>query len=185
MCIEIFENYTSDIEQEMFDKKRILEAYDKYKDELFYRKCEMMHFTSNSMIINKNRDKVLMVYHNIYDSYSWTGGHNDGDVDFMNVALKEAKEETSLSELKVLGNGPCSIEVLTVKPHIKRGKYVGGHLHLNVSFLSEADENAYVHIKEDENSRIKWIPIKDLEKNISLSDIEMLPVYRKILKNYL
>ncbi len=183
MCIEIFENYTSDIEQEMFDKKRILEAYDKYKDELFYRKCEMMHFTSSSMI--KNRDKVLMVYHNIYDSYSWTGGHNDGDVDFMNVALKEAKEETSLSELKVLGNGPCSIEVLTVKPHIKRGKYVGGHLHLNVSFLFEADENAYVHIKEDENSRIKWIPIKDLEKNISLSDIEMLPVYRKILRNYL
>lgn len=185
MCIEIFENYTSDIEQEMFDKKRILEAYDKYKDELFYRKCEMMHFTSSSMIINKNRDKVLMVYHNIYDSYSWTGGHNDGDVDFMNVALKEAKEETSLSELKVLGNGPCSIEVLTVKPHIKRGKYVGGHLHLNVSFLFEADENACVHIKEDENSRIKWIPIKDLEKNISLSDIEILPVYRKILKNYL
>ena len=183
MCIEIFENYTSDIEQEMFDKKRILEAYDKYKDELFYRKCEMTHFTSSSMIINKNRDKVLMVYHNIYDSYSWTGGHNDGDVDFMNVALKEAKEETSLSELKVLGNGACSIEVLTVKPHIKRGKYVGGHLH--VSFLFEADEKAYVHIKEDENSRIKWIPIKDLEKNISLSDIEMLPVYRKILKNYL
>ena len=183
MPIDLIKQYTSDIEQEMFDKKRILEAYDKYKDELFYRKCEMMHFTSSSMIINKNRDKVLMVYHNIYDSYSWTGGHNDGDVDFMNVALKEAKEETSLSELKVLGNGPCSIEVLTVKPHIKRGKYVGGHL--NVSFLFEADENAYVHIKEDENSRIKWIPIKDLEKNISLSDIEMLPVYRKILKNYL
>lgn len=29
MCIEIFENYTSDIEQEMFDKKRILDAYNK------------------------------------------------------------------------------------------------------------------------------------------------------------
>ena len=185
MCIEIFENYTSDIEQEMFDKERILDAYDKYGDELFYRKCEMMHFTSSSMIINKNRDKVLMVYHNIYDSYSWTGGHNDGDMDFLNVAIKEAKEETSLSELKVLGDGPCSIEVLPVKAHVKRGKYVGAHLHLNVSFLLEADENAYVHIKEDENSRIKWIPIKDLRKYISISDIEMLNVYRKILRNYL
>ncbi len=185
MCIEIFENYTSDIEQEVYDKKRILEAYDKYGDKLFYRESEMMHFTSSSMIINKNRDKVLMVYHNIYDSYSWTGGHNDGDMDFLNVALKEAKEETSLSELKVLSDDPCSIEVLPVKAHVKRGKYVGAHLHLNVSFLFEADENAYVHIKEDENSRIKWIPIKDLEKNISLSDIEMLNVYRKILRNYL
>ena len=185
MCIEIFENYTSDIEQEMFDKKRRLEAYDKYGDKLFYRESEMMHFTSSSMIINKNRDKVLMVYHNIYDSYSWTGGHNDGDMNFLNVALKEAKEETSLSELKVLGDCPCSIEVLPVKAHVKRGKYVGAHFHLNVSFMFEADENAYVHIKEDENSRIRWIPIKDLEKNISISDIEMLPLYRKILRNYL
>ena len=185
MSIDLIKNYTSNIEQEMFDKKRILDAYDKYGKELFYRENEMMHFTSSSMIINKNRDKVLMVYHNIYDSYSWTGGHNDGDMDFLNVALKEAKEETSLSELKVLSDCPCSIEVLPVKAHVKRGKYVGAHLHLNVSFLFEADENAYVHIKEDENSRIKWIPIKDLGKYISISDIEMLNVYRKILRNYL
>ena len=185
MSIDLIKNYKSDIEQEVFDKKRILDAYDKYGKELFYRENEMMHFTSSSMIINKNRDKVLMVYHNIYDSYSWTGGHNDGDMNFLNVALKEAKEETSLSELKVLSDCPCSIEVLPVKAHVKRGKYVGAHLHLNVSFLFEADENAYVHIKEDENSRIKWIPIKNLEKNISISDIEMLNVYRKILRNYL
>ena len=185
MSIDLIKNYTSNIEQEMFDKKRILDTYNNYGDELFYRECEMMHFTSSSMIINKNRDKVLMVYHNIYDSYSWTGGHNDGDMDFLNVALKEAKEETSLSELKVLSDCPCSIEVLPVKAHVKRGKYVGAHLHLNVSFLFEADENAYVHIKEDENSRIKWIPIKDLGKYISKSDIEMLNVYRKILRNYL
>ena len=185
VSIDLIKNYTSNIEQEIYDKKRILDAFDKYGDELFYRECEMMHFTSSSIIINKNRDKVLMVYHNIYDSYSWTGGHNDGDTDFLNVALKEAKEETSLSELKILGKVPCSIEVLTVIPHIKRGKHVGGHLHLNVSFLFEADENAYVHIKEDENSRIKWIPIKDLDKYISISDKEMLPVYRKILRNYL
>lgn len=185
MSIDLIKNYTSNIEQEMFDKKRILDAYDKYGKELFYRENEMMHFTSSSMIINKNKDKVLMVYHNIYDSYSWTGGHNDGDMDFLNVALKEAKEETSLSELKVLSDCPCSIEVLPVKDHVKRGKYVGAHLHLNVSFLFEADENAYVHIKEDENSRIKWIPIKDLRKYISISDIEMLNVYRKILRNYL
>ena len=185
MSIDLIKNYKSDIEQEVFDKKRILDAYDKYGEELFYRESEMMHFTSSSMIINKNRDKVLMVYHNIYDSYSWTGGHNDGDMDFLNVALKEAKEETSLSELKVLSDCPCSIEVLPVKAHVKRGKYVGAHLHLNVSFLFEADENAYVHIKEDENSRIKWIPIRDLDKYISISDIEMLNVYRKILRNYL
>ena len=63
MSIDLIKNYTSNIEQEMFDKKRILDAYDKYGKELFYRENEMMHFTSSSMIINKNKDKVLMVYH--------------------------------------------------------------------------------------------------------------------------
>ena len=75
VSIDLIKNYTSNIEQEIYDKKRILDAYDKYGDELFYRECEMMHFTSSSLILNKNRDKVLMVYHNIYDSYSWTGVH--------------------------------------------------------------------------------------------------------------
>ena len=62
---------------------------------------------------------------------------------------------------------------------------MGTHLHLNVSFLFEADDYLTLHIKEDENSNVKWIPIKELDKYISLNDIEMLPVYRKILRNYL
>ena len=36
MSIDLIKNYTSNIEQEMFDKKRILDAYDKYGKELFY-----------------------------------------------------------------------------------------------------------------------------------------------------
>ena len=178
-------NYTSDIEQEILDKDRILRTYEIYGDTLYSRDNDFMHFTSSSMILNQNKDKVLMVYHNIYDSYSWTGGHNDGDRDFLHVALKEAREETGLNDFKLLKDGIASIEILPVKAHIKRNKYVGTHLHLNVSFLFEADDSLMLHIKEDENSNVKWIPIKELDKYISLNDIEMLPVYRKILRNYL
>lgn len=42
---------------------------------------------------------MLMVYHNIYDSWSWTGGHADGDEDVLHVAMKEAKEETGIQTL--------------------------------------------------------------------------------------
>lgn len=178
-------NYYSDIEQEILDKDRILRAYELYGDSLYYRDNDFMHFTSSSMILNQTKDKVLMVYHNIYDSYSWTGGHNDGDRDFLKVALKEAKEETGIEEFKLLKDGIASLEILPVKAHVKRNKYVGTHLHLNVSFLFEADDNLTLHIKEDENSNVKWIPIKELDKYISLKDIEMLPIYRKILRNYL
>ena len=156
MPIDLIKQYASDIEQEVYDKKRILDAYDKYKDDLFYRKCEMMHFTSSSMIINKNRDKVLMVYHNIYDSYSWTGGHNDGDMDFKHVACKEVKEESGVEHLKLLSDDIFSLEILTVDGHIKHGVYVPGHLHLNLTYVFEADRNDPVFVKEDENSAVNW-----------------------------
>ena len=34
-----------------------------------------------------------MVYHNIYNSWSWLGGHADGETDLLAVALREVKEE--------------------------------------------------------------------------------------------
>ena len=185
MWMDSIKNYKSDIEQEILDRDRILRAYEIFGDSLFDRENDFMHFTSSSMILNENKDKVLMVYHNIYNSFSWTGGHNDGDKDFLHVALKEAMEETSLSDIKLLKDGIASLEILPVKAHIKRNKYVGTHLHLNVSFLFGASEFASVHIKEDENSSIKWIDIKKLDDYISLNDIEMLEIYRKILRNYL
>ena len=185
MWIDDIRNYKSNIEQEILDKDRIIRAYEIYGDSLFNRENDFMHFTSSSMILNENKDKVLMVYHNIYNSYSWTGGHNDGDKDFLRVALKEAKEETGLNNLKILKENIASVEILPVRAHIKRNKYVGSHLHLNVSFLFEADENDHLCIKEDENSSVKWLLIKDLDKYISLNDIEMLEIYRKILRNYL
>ena len=59
------------------------------------------------------------------------------------------------------------MEVLTVDGHIKRGKYVSSHLHLNVTYLLEADEESALHIKEDENSALKWIPIEKLKEEVN------------------
>ena len=44
-----------------------------------------------------------------------------------------------------------SLEVLTVDGHVKRGKYVSSHLHYNVTYLMEANDQDELKIKEDEN----------------------------------
>ena len=80
--------------------------------------------------------------------------------------------------MKSLQNGIFSLEVLTVNGHVKRGKYVSSHLHLNCTFLFEADEEAMLKIKEDENSGVQWIPIEDLEGIVE--EAHMLPIYRKL-----
>ena len=171
-------------EQEENDKKVMIDFIDTF-DNYLIRENEFGHFTASSWIVNKDRTKVLMIHHNIYNSWAWTGGHADGDDDLKHVALKEANEETGLDNFKLLSEDIFSLEILTVDGHVKRGKYVPSHLHLNVTFLIEADENEVIRIKEDENSDIKWIDIE--EASVITNEEKMRPIYRKLnekLKEY-
>ena len=54
-----------------------------------------------------------------------------------------------------------SLEILTVDGHEKRGVYVPSHLHLNVTYLLEADEQAVLRVKPDENSGVKWFSLEE------------------------
>ena len=104
-------------EQEEKDKALILTCMDAY-DNLLTRENPVAHFSSSGFIVNKTRDKVLMIHHNIYNAWSWTGGHTDGETDFLGVAIREAKEETGVQEVKVLSEGILSLDVLPVPAHI-------------------------------------------------------------------
>lgn len=140
-------------------EKRIMLNYINDFDDILTRQNEYGHFTSSAFVLNKERTKILMIYHKIYNSWAWTGGHSDGDNDLLYVAMKEAKEETGIKNVTPISKNIYSIEIINVNGHEKRGKYVGSHVHLNVTYLLEADENEKIHMKEDENSGVKWIPI--------------------------
>ncbi len=166
-------------EQEECDKKIIMEYISKYSDKILTRECTHAHMTGSSMIFNASRDKVLMVYHNIYKSWSWTGGHADGDEDLFRVAAREAREETGVETLYALGS-LFAVDVLPVWGHWKRGSYVSSHLHLNLTYLLEADEGEELRAKEDENSGVQWIPISRIREFVT--EPEMLPVYEKMIR---
>lgn len=179
------ENYNPTNEQEENDKKIILTRVLNMEDDVLTRENEIAHFTCSSWITNKERNKVLMIYHNIYDSWAWTGVHADGDDDFLHVALKEANEETGLKSIKPITDDIISIEIVTVNPHMKRGKFVSSHLHVNVTFLLEADENEVLRIKEDENSNIGWFTLNQAVEASTAPDMRI--IYKKLndkLKKY-
>ena len=156
--IEMFVPYN---EQEEVDKNIMLKYINDFDDTLT-RQNEYGHFTSSAFVLNKERTKILMIYHKIYDSWAWTGGHSDGDNDLLYVAMKEAKEETGIKNVTPILEDIYSLELINVNGHEKRGKYVGSHVHLNVTYLLEADENEGIHIKEDENSDVKWVTINEV-----------------------
>lgn len=174
---EQIEKYIPFNEQEESDKELMLEYINTFNDVLT-RENKMCHFTASNWIVNKDRTKVLMIYHNIYKSWAWTGGHADGDSDLLHVALKEAQEETGLSSLKLLSDGIYGIQIVTVDSHIKRGQFVSSHLHLDCCFLFEANEEDELRIKADENSGVKWIDINDTIK--ITNEEKMKPIYEKL-----
>ncbi len=146
-------------EQEERDKAVMLSLLDA-KPDIYTRENQVAHMTASAWLLNKTHDKVLMIYHNIYHSWSWTGGHADGDRDLLAVAKREAEEETGVTDIKAVTEDIFSIEILTVDGHEKRGAYVPSHLHLNVTYLLEADEEEVLRVKPDENSGVKWFSLE-------------------------
>lgn len=165
--------------REESEKREILALMEREGDRLLLRECSYAHMTASSVIVNRNRTKMLMAFHKIYQSWAWTGGHADGDGDFEAVARREAQEETGIQNLKKLGAGAASLEVLPVWAHQKHGQMVASHLHLNISYLFEADDTLPLRIAEDENSAVGWIPIAQLEEYVREKD--MMPIYQKLL----
>ena len=152
-------------EQEARDREIMLSALSASPDP-FTRENEIMHFTASSWIVNRECTKVLMAYHNIYHAWAWTGGHADGDRDLLAVALREAREETGIHAAPVT-EGIFSVETLTVDGHEKRGRYVPSHLHLNVTYLLQADESEEIRVKADENAAVRWFALSDALTNCS------------------
>jgi len=173
--IERFEPYN---EQEVEDKRAFIKYLNNFKD-ILYRENSYGHITSSAWVVNKNRNKVLMIYHNIYNTWAWTGGHADGDNNLINVAIREVQEETGIKNITPISYEIFTLDIIPVWGHIKKGKYVSSHQHLNVTYLLEADEDETVRIKADENSGVKWIDFKEINKYCS--EKQMYPVYHKII----
>ncbi|QSX06636.1 NUDIX hydrolase [Sedimentibacter sp. zth1] len=175
----LIQQYNPFNEQEAKDKELILKYMDTF-DDLLTRNNEMAHLTASAWIVNKDKSKVLMIYHNIYNSWSWVGGHADGEENLLEVALKEANEETGLDNFTRLNNYIFSLEILGVDGHVKHGKYVANHLHLNVTYLLFADESKSIRIKPDENSGIQWFDKQQAVEKCS--EPYMKIIYNKLNK---
>lgn len=181
--IDIIRNFSSDDAQEMADRDAILQAVAMDGERCLLRDNLLFHFTASSIIVNPARTKTLMAYHNLYRSWAWTGGHADGEKDMLALALREANEETGITGLKPLDDAPVSVEVLHVIRHIKRGKPVPSHVHLNVTYALEADDSLPIRNQPDENSRVGWLDIDKIPQYVT--EETMIPIYHKILSRVL
>lgn len=145
------------------DEEKIKEYHLKWINtfnDVLTRENEFGHFAASAFVVNKERTKMLAVYHNIYDAWIFPGGHADGEENLLSVAIREVEEETGL-KAKVLDKHIYAISASPIVGHIKRGKYVPAHTHLDVVYLLEADDKEKLTFRSDESKGVKWINLED------------------------
>jgi len=172
--------YTPANDQESQDKKVMLNYIEQFPENILLRDNTFAHITSSGFIMNKALDKVLMVHHNIRNAWSWTGGHVDGDTDFLHVSCKEAKEETGIINITPLTKNIVSVDILPVFGHMRKGKYISAHLHLSISYILIASEEETLIVNENENSGVSWFPLDRFTEDYF--DIHDVYLYSKLIQ---
>ena len=180
MYIDDIRAYVPRSPAEEADKAQILDYIARYPHTILTRENPIAHITASGFILSRDGQWVLMAHHNLYRVWAWTGGHADGEADLLAVALREAREETGAGHIVPLSEQIASVEILPVWGHVKRGRYVCAHQHLNVSYLLTADREGPLTAREGENTGVAWLPADRL---LELTcEWQMDEVYTKLLE---
>lgn len=123
------------------------------------RSHQLGHLTGSAWVVNGARTKALLLHHRKLNRWMQPGGHADGDLDLLAVALREAREESGLSRIE-----PASGEVFDVDIHeIPPFKDIPAHYHFDVRFLLIGDDTEEP-CRNDESNEVKWIALADIQK---------------------
>lgn len=135
------------------------------------------HFTTSSMVMDFEADKLLMIYHPIYKSFSWPGGHVEEGEELFYSALRELYEETGILYVKPLCEGPLAMELMPVSAHMRKGEAVDSHFHINFcyGFLGHEDDTL-LEVKDNR----KWVAVSELDTFVS--EAHMLPLYKELIE---
>ncbi|MGX6960555.1 MAG: NUDIX hydrolase [Rickettsia endosymbiont of Pentastiridius leporinus] len=122
----------------------------------FSRDSKLGHFTASGFLINNDKTKFLLMHHKKLNTWLQLGGHCDGNSNILEVALREAKEESGISEIEVVSDQIFDIDV----HYIPKRPNEPAHYHYDVRFLLKTINNDNF-IKNNESHELKWFSFSD------------------------
>lgn len=139
-------------------RQRLLEFVAAYEN-CFDRSLAIGHVTGSAWITDQDRSHVLLTHHGKLDKWLQLGGHADGNPDVLQVALREAGEESGLTSLR-----PVRESIFDVDIHlIPARKTEPEHYHYDVRYLLEADRGEPLQISS-ESKDLQWIRLTDVTR---------------------
>ena len=148
----LLENYKTQYPQEVATADRILN-YIRSEARCFEKHCPTAHITGSAWLINRERSAVLLTHHAKLNKWMQLGGHSDGDSQTWEVALREAREESGIDNIRL-----DSQEIFDIDIHlIPERKNEAAHYHYDIRFVCQTvDTDNYVVSPESKD--LKWVP---------------------------
>jgi 8-oxo-dGTP pyrophosphatase MutT (NUDIX family) len=174
------ESHVPEDEDETLSKAKIILACRTHAN-ILSQNCEAGHITGSALVVDLTHRQVLLNFHGKLNKWLQFGGHAEYETETWKVALREAYEESGLTDLKFLPYFDHSAEhnpfahpkILDVDAHeIPARNNLPTHMHYDIRYLliTQHPEQAYA---TDESHEIRWV---------KFSEIHTLPLENSVLR---
>jgi len=123
---------------------------------VFERTHAVGHFTGSAWLVSADGARVLLTHHRKLGRWLQLGGHADGDPDLAGVALREAEEESGLTQLAV---EPLPFDLDCHWIPERAGE--SGHWHYDVRYVVRAGGSEAFAVSE-ESLALAWKPVAEI-----------------------
>ena len=126
---------------------------------------EKIDYAGDVLIVNG--DAVLLRMHDKYDMWLPPGGHVELDEDFVEAAIREAKEETGL-DVQLHGAGTESVSSLSderellIPQFINRHRISETHEHISMIYFGTSTSREINPAEGEKTEGLKWFREKSL-----------------------
>ncbi|MFJ8072999.1 NUDIX hydrolase [Streptomyces sp. NPDC096176] len=139
-----------------------------------WKACEAGHLTASALVIDPEREQVLLTLHKKLGMWLQMGGHCEpGDATLAAAALREATEESGIEGLALLPGGPVALDRHPIP--------VPCHWHLDVQYAALAPGGS-VEAISDESLDLRWFDYAQVPDVADESVVRLMERTRSALR---
>ena len=157
--INLLRVYRTSYPQELPTTDRYIQFVEDHSD-CFERSLLVGHVTGSAWLVNAPGTHVLLTHHRKLGKWLQLGGHADGHADVLEVALREAREESGIQEIHAVESQLFDIDI----HEIPARKNEPAHFHYDARFALRVGKSDAFTVS-DESHALAWIEICEMAKH--------------------